>query len=151
MFKNRFFFIHSEKHYIICVFISVFLCICWDILYPICLYTKFYIHLEIYYILHTITGIIICKPNDDYFMTNNQYFAIHKCVNFDVRFSHLCLGVTPTTCASSCWLSYFVHPDLPLHTYHRPSHPEKTQIDSLDCWHLHRWTLKLGSVLISSH
>lgn len=52
------FYIHSEKHYIICVFISVFWCICWDILYPICLYTEFYIHLEIHYILHTIMGTI---------------------------------------------------------------------------------------------
>ena len=47
----------------------------------------------------------------------------------DVRFSHRCLVVIPTTVASSCWLRYSLcfWPDLPLHTYLHLSHPENTR------------------------
>ncbi len=56
------------------------------------------------------------------------------CIKPDIRFSHPCPGVIPTTSASSCWLSYSFcfRPDLPPHTYRRPCRPEKTQTDSLD-------------------
>lgn len=45
----------------------------------------------------------------------------------DIHFSRLCLVVTPTTAASSCWLRYLLcfRPDLPPRTYLRLSHPEK--------------------------
>lgn len=62
----------------------------------------------------------------------------------DVRSSHRCLGATPTTAASSCWPSYLFcfRPDLPPHTYHRPSRPEKTQI----VWPLHHFEGGAGPI-----
>lgn len=64
-------------------------------------------------------------PSD---LSNYQYFVSNVCFNPDIRFSHPCLGEIPTTAASSCWLSYLFcfRPDLPPHTYRRPSRPEKT-------------------------